>query len=420
MRVAFYGNTCNNQYQIARAIREYSSIDAHLYINIKDDLQTKPESDDPSLAGNYPDWIHLGNYDNAQTLLMPWRSEITRQFSRYDAVVVSGLGPIWAQFCGRPTCFFVTGSDLTIVPFLSDYFDYSHYKLAAIMVSAWQALAMRRMKEFWAPAFEPYVRAFIRLGIKRERIQPVYFPLILDNQRFTYRPQARQKDNPVIRQMVDGHDFVLFHPSRLIINPTPRTKATGQWKQNDLLIKGFASFLQQNGASRSVLVLIDRVYSPDVALARQMIASLGIEKNVLWIKPPRPQGFTRDELIDLYSVSDVAADDFGIGWFGSIVLEASSIGLPVVSYVDEAVMKTLYPWHPVLNAHAPDEIAAVLGRLYQDPTLRAEAGQKGRRWVEEFHSPQKAGLIYVKRFGELADRLGMEVVKKPVIRPGSL
>jgi hypothetical protein len=33
MKVAFYGNTCNNFFAIARAIRRASDIDAHLFIN---------------------------------------------------------------------------------------------------------------------------------------------------------------------------------------------------------------------------------------------------------------------------------------------------------------------------------------------------------------------------------------------------
>ena len=60
MKVAFFGNVCNNFYQIALALRTHADVDAHLYINSGDHPQMKPESDEPSLARLYPDWIHAG------------------------------------------------------------------------------------------------------------------------------------------------------------------------------------------------------------------------------------------------------------------------------------------------------------------------------------------------------------------------
>ena len=55
MKIAFYGNVCNNYYTLAKALRSRLNVDAHLYLNHKADIQNRPESDDPDLKNNYPD-----------------------------------------------------------------------------------------------------------------------------------------------------------------------------------------------------------------------------------------------------------------------------------------------------------------------------------------------------------------------------
>ena len=59
MRVAFCGDVANNFYQIAKAVRRWKDIDAHLFVDFNSG-QNVPENDDPELVDNYPDWIHMG------------------------------------------------------------------------------------------------------------------------------------------------------------------------------------------------------------------------------------------------------------------------------------------------------------------------------------------------------------------------
>jgi glycosyltransferase involved in cell wall biosynthesis len=190
-----------------------------------------------------------------------------------------------------------------------------------------------------------------------------------------------------------------------MIQDDPQLKAAGQWKQNDLLFRGFAKFIKQSAHTRSVLVMPDRTQSNDITLGKRMIREMGLEPHVIWLQPPRPEGFTRDELIPFYSIADVVADDFGIGWFGSVVLEALSISRPVVTYIDENVMKRLYPWHPILSARTEEEIANHFMALYHDEKLKKEIGKRGRAWVEAFHSEEGTGPVYVRQITQFCERL---------------
>jgi glycosyltransferase involved in cell wall biosynthesis len=410
MQVAFYGNIANIFYQIVKALREQSSLDAHLYIDVQDPMGMRPESDTPSLKNHYPHWIHQGCYLDRTSMLFPWKSELIKELEQYDAVVVSYLGPMFSQFIQRPAIFFVTGSDLTFFPFPKDFhflYETLSERVTGYVKGYWQRRGIRRVAEIWTQPFSPYTNALEKLGIPLNRISPVYFPLTIDTQRFKNGEEARSMKDKNIQQIGSTYDFVVFHPSRIMIQDHPSLKASGQWKRNDLLFRGFAQFLEKSGSKRSVLLIPDRTQSNDLGLAKKMIVEMGLDPHVLWIRPPRSEGFTRDELIHFYSISDVVADDFGVGWFGNVVLEALAISRPVISYIDEKVMGKLYPWHPILSANTEEGIADHLMRLYYDPKYKGEIGYKGREWIEEFHSEKKASTIYVKQIMGLCDRIAL-------------
>lgn len=408
MKIAFFGNICNNLYQIAKALRAHSGFETHLYLENINDPQQLPESDDPQLRNNYPDWIHKGSYLTPAQLVAPWRSSLVKQFSSHDLIVVSSLGPIFAQFAKKPTAFLCSGGDVTIQPFPLEFrFRYTTAReiITAFIIGFWQRRGIRTSSRIWSQPFFPFINALEKLGIPQSNVSESYFPVLVDTQKFKVIENTGDNLDPIVKYLVNNFDFILFHPSRIMINPSSLLKATGQWKQNDLLFRGFARFLQNHPHNRAVLIMPERSESPDIPLAKQIIRDLEIEKNVVWLKPPRPFGYTRDELIPLYSICDAVADEFGIGWFGSVVLEGLAMEKPVLSYVDKQVMSKLYPWHPILSDNSVEGVAELLSRLYANVDYRRDKGLMGRKWVEEFHSETNAAQIYVKNMLQLVNSL---------------
>lgn len=396
MRIALYGNLCNNLYQLAKAMRDRYGIEADLFIDDRVDAQQLPESDDPSLGSGYPAWIKRGRYASFKDKLMPWRSPLVREIQPYDGVVVSGLGPAFAQFAKKPVAFFVTGGDVTVDPFPFRFrFLYPTLRLKAAVTyyAFWQRRGIKRMTRIWAPPYVPFMDAVRRLNVPDERVDAVCLPIVIDTEKFSDAPGLVESSDTA-RELRERFDFIVFHPSRMMISDTPPLRATGQWKQNDLLFRAFAQFLRATGAQRAALVMIERPASPDNTRAKEIIAELGIGDHVVWLKPANGFGYSRDELVKLYAASDVVADDFGIGWFGSIVLEALAVSRPVLSYVDAETMTRMYPWHPLLSDNTVAGNAELLTRLYTDPEWRRETGREGRVFVEEFHSYAASAAVF--------------------------
>lgn len=408
MKIALYGNTCNNFFAVARALRGSSDIDVHLYIDDSAPSNQRPESDAPDLRSGYPDWIHKGPYRTTLSRLWPRTSPLVRELERYDLVMVSGHGVQLAPFVHRPFIFYATGWDLTVAPFPFRFMSRptgAIEHLSALLNGIWQRRGIAAVWQIWSQPFAPFQTALRRLGVPETRVAPGYFPIMIDTDLFRNDESARHSDDPNIRRLLNGHDFIVFHPSRMMTNDGRPYVDAGQWKGNDRLLEGFARFVAANPDARPVLALVDR--GTDRVTAQPLIKSLGIEQSVVWLTPSHAEGFERNEMVPFYSVSDVVADEFGIGWFGSIVVEGLSMGKPVLCYLDDPVMKTLYPWHPVLTPRTPTEIAACIGELYRDAEARRHRGNEGRRWAEEFHSIDHAAGRYAAQLMDLERHPGV-------------
>lgn len=404
MRIGLFGNIGNTLYHVCRILRQSPEFDAHLYVDVHSDPQQRPESDNSELLNNYPPWIHKGDYFISGSTIAPWRSPIVKELEKYDLILTSGIGPVFTQFVSKPSVLMATGADLTLVPFPQKYpFLYPKLsdKLRAYILGFWQRRGLRRLTEIWSQPFFPFQDALDQIGVEPVRRSSFYFPVIMDTEKIKRVKDVQNIQDPQLQELQKRFEFIVFHPSRIMINDHPNFRKAGNWKRNDVLIRAFAQFVKQENAKSAVLVMIDRPASPDTSIAKQLIEHLQITENVCWLKPPRAFGFTREELINYYSISDVVADDFGIGWFGCIVLEGLSTECPVICFVNESVMKQLYPWHPILSSDSESVVAEWLARLRNDKNWKIELGAKSRRWVQEFHSEAELGKSLLPKVRKL-------------------
>jgi len=172
-----------------------------------------------------------------------------------------------------------------------------------------------------------------------------------------------------------GADFLVFHPSR----QHWEAQRHPSWeKGNDIFIKGFARFVKtaRHGAAA---ILVD--WGKTVAESRALIKELGITDRVLWISPQNAAGMAA-----YIKASDVLADQFFLGAWGSTMPRALYLGTPAIIYVNESIHRWCFPeMPPIVNADTSDAVLAGLCRLV-DEGYRRELGAAGRAWYDKYHS----------------------------------
>ncbi|MEO6317247.1 MAG: glycosyltransferase [Acidimicrobiales bacterium] len=412
-RVALVGNVANCLLPVALALRSHG-IAAELFVGDDAPQVSRPENVDARLAA--APWIRRGHWFPGWSALVPWRAPVVSALRAYDLVLVSGTGPMYAQWSGRPWCWWVSGHDLTATPFpwaFRGTYPSRGRRLAAYPLALWQRRAARRAQRIWVQPFAPFKEAIARLHLERPPVSSAYLPLIVGAGLVGERAGAGDPAlAPVLQRMADS-ELVVLHPSRMLIDDGTVARRSGQWKGNDRLIRGIDELRRRRLGLRVLLVLIDSSVSRDVAMARQLIDDLDLHEEVLWARPPGSQSFTRPQMAELYRNSDVVAVEFASGWFGTVALEGLAMGRPVLSYIDEPSMSDLYPGgHPVVSAFEPKEIADALERLL-DPGRRRSLGDAGRRWIAEHHAAEAAGPRYVTEVSAALRRAKLDEPTEP-------
>jgi hypothetical protein len=111
----------------------------------------------------------------------------------------------------------------------------------------------------------------------------------------------------------------------------------------------------------------------------------------------------RQQALAMVRECDVILDQFVVGAFGLVALEAMALGKPVVCYIKPSVISQLPPGNPIINAD-PDNLDQVLGELLADGQQRYEIGRQGRVYVERFHDAHQIARQLVAVYEELIEK----------------
>jgi hypothetical protein len=406
MKIALIGNVCNNMYNIGMALKKHTNITPHLYIGSKTDIHTNPMFNDPE-ATNQNEWVFINeNWDSTlvfKKLSFAFINKLKNE--KYDAIIVSDVGVWLAPFIKHTKFYFwTTGADITRMPFPLT-FNFL-YKTPVAKIKAWtmafiQRWGIKNINFFLTQPFTPFINALQKLKIPADKIANAYFPIIIDLNIFKYSDNYREKLSQDNLNKIEKFKFKIFHPSRLMIKQNKALIDSGQWKGNEMLLKGLKIFIDKFKVTNICIILPNRVHSIDVDLFHSHIKELQLEENIVWVEGQTKEGFNKEEMVALYSSADLVVDEFGVGWFGSIVVEAAACSRPTMCYLDTSVMEQLYPWHPIISVNTPETIAEEIAQLYFDKDYFTKKSNNSLAWAKEFHSQEKTGEIYARQLTTL-------------------
>ncbi len=94
-----------------------------------------------------------------------------------------------------------------------------------------------------------------------------------------------------------------------------------------------------------------------------------------------------DYVLETCKSADIIVDQLVLESHGIFPIESMALGKPVLCRIDEKFIK-YYPGLPILRTD-PDNVYENLKLLIENPDLRKEMGEKGRKYVEEIHDSRK-------------------------------
>ena len=415
MKIGLLGNTGNGLFHLHQALRSVPDIETHLFLPEATVLHNDPRSDGPYELTTDPT-VHFGHWINTR---VPSRSKVLDRLLdlNLDLLIVSDVGPMIAPYCSTKVVFAPAGGDFTLLPYgkslrvsgSSHGVSIGTFGLPKSMVKGldwprffavstyrkWLGVNQRRGLRSCAAvigsADPPFTEAFIELGLARSGVNNLMGRSYLAIDTDLFSPSAAEGSH-LVENLRQESDFIVFHPSRFLMQKTQHLERAGQWKANGTLIRGFAQAVPEltNMGLRPSLLLLDlpSYVSPDVSSAKDLVLSLGVDKYVRWLRPSSGSVFTRQDLAPIYAGSHVTADDFGVGWWGSVVLEALSSGCPVITKYRPDLERKRYGEFPPIFTPDSDTVTETLVALASDPQGRRQLATTGRQWVLREHSYQ--------------------------------
>lgn len=171
-------------------------------------------------------------------------------------------------------------------------------------------------------------------------------------------------------------DFIVFHPSR---QHWEKQRHPDWEKGNDIFIRGFARFVSEVN-SKAAAIFVE--WGKSVSDSMKLLEELGIADKILWI-PPQPNR----RMVRYIHATDLLADQFYLGAFGSTMPKALACGKPVMLYLNFDIHKWCFDeMPPVINARTEQEVFEELTKAYTNKEWVSKIAEEGKSWYRRYHS----------------------------------
>lgn len=385
LRVHFIGNTCNNHYVLAKALRQ-QGVDAHLFYNAGGHWQTHPAADDDCVVDNAPDWLHpYCAADEGPTPLRGPRAVLARQIADCEVIHAEDIGVIWAAQSGKPYVWDPYGYDMKFYGFnhyWQQHWHGNHPERVLAPLAFRQAVAGTAVVSlglWYSPLRDG---AAMIDGLVQDRFR---HEIALATDIDVFSPGTGRSIQELLAltgSSIQVRGLTVFHPVRMMF-----TGASYVNKANDRLIRAVGRL---HAAGHEITLVLSQRDTPCEPAAKSLIAELGLSDRVAWI-PSMP----RRDLVEWYRAADVTADEFEGGAMGSVAFESLACGTPLITrLIEEDADPTFWSPQismpvlpPLIPARTDDDIVAGLLRAITDRDWLRTLAVRSRAWMQEYGSP---------------------------------
>lgn len=111
------------------------------------------------------------------------------------------------------------------------------------------------------------------------------------------------------------------------------------------------------------------------------------------------ENLPNSEVREWVNISDIVVDQLLGGWHGAFAIESMALAKPTLCYINEDWKKNVeYAKNLPLVNTTIDTIYDNLKLLIENPELRKELGEKGRKYVEEVHDSKKVAKQMIELY----------------------
>lgn len=393
LRYCFIGNANNYPFRLALALRRQGESVTFVIDSVN--KLDRPENSYPEFADGYPDWVKDmgGCVSHYYHHLFPkiFLRRIVRIAKTADVLIVNGLWPIFAKASGKPYYVILTGSDLGVYcdpESAKKLVQSGHERISCLRKKARErvlknitslqseairsATAFNYLKQGMLQSAEEIIEKIKPIGIRTS----YFFSDIVG-------VQKKPLPNNRIPQIICGARINW-------VRPLPPGFNEQDYKGTDILVRGFAKFLQSGGHMQLTLVR----KGLHILETERLIKDLGIGCYVSWVDE-----MSQSELLDLYAKSDIVIDHFGVSAIGMAGVDAMALGRPVIAAsglgnCDSSQTDCC----PICHAATPNKVCAQLTFLSLTNN-RKECGDRSTVFVRDHVSAEAAAREISVIFG---------------------
>jgi glycosyltransferase involved in cell wall biosynthesis len=218
---------------------------------------------------------------------------------------------------------------------------------------------------------------FFRIGDLLGLRNSTYVPILVDTD--LYAP----KEMPALREeLLAGEEgTVFFAPAR----------HNWEWKGNDKIIRAVKLLAERTG--KKFKILFAKWGGGDLEKSLKLVEELGVSERCVFLG-----AMSKPVLHDYIRASDVVLDQFTLGEYGTLALEAMSLERPVIVH-----MNSLKNGVPLVKAFSTEEIAGAMTDLLENPAKAKDIGRRSREWVVAHHGPAAIVPKFLKVFDSVAN-----------------